>query len=467
MLSLEEVRKIRWYKQGGAGIPLAISSPFSVISTRMYRKSGYFFPNDFAFSFKSLSGFLFFHFFDRDLAEAEGRKILERASSNPEFFRLLEADFRRAGREVERLAASFLDEDFSMQSLLSGYGDFWEATQCFWENSLFVDLLDPCEEEIIRFAFGDRADSVSSGNREVLFSPDEMTFFQKERRDMLSIAERVSGGMSDAEKRGMIERHSKAYYWIRNDYEHAPSLDADHYGSDLEGLLSDRDVREKIRAALGKFEESFLEKERLERELGLSEEDMRRLRFIRFIAAYRDERKKYNQISNFVFVRTIERICDTYDIDIDELKFLTPDEVSALLRGDLGIVSELRKRKESGVMYFSYRDGPFDLVSGSTVKEYYDAIEGGRVRIIQNQVDFPKLEVGDILVTQMTRPEFVPIMERAAAVVTDEGGITCHAAIVARELGIPCVIGTQTATRALRDGDMVEVDADRGIVRKL
>ncbi|KKT96776.1 MAG: Phosphoenolpyruvate synthase [Parcubacteria group bacterium GW2011_GWC2_45_15] len=71
------------------------------------------------------------------------------------------------------------------------------------------------------------------------------------------------------------------------------------------------------------------------------------------------------------------------------------------------------------------------------------------------------------MVTQMTRPEFLPIMKKAGAIVTDEGGITSHAAILSRELNIPCVIGTQVATNRLNDGDEVEVDAFQGIVRLL
>ena len=79
----------------------------------------------------------------------------------------------------------------------------------------------------------------------------------------------------------------------------------------------------------------------------------------------------------------------------------------------------------------------------------------------------PKLEIGDILVSPMTRPELMPAVKRAAAIVTDEGGITCHAAIVSRELGIPCIIGTKNATRILKDGDKVEVDANHGVVKIL
>lgn len=76
-----------------------------------------------------------------------------------------------------------------------------------------------------------------------------------------------------------------------------------------------------------------------------------------------------------------------------------------------------------------------------------------------------KVQEGDVLVTQMTFPSFIVAMKRACAFVTDEGGITCHAAIVAREMQKPCIIGTKIATQVLKDGDAVEVDAENGAVR--
>jgi phosphoenolpyruvate synthase/pyruvate phosphate dikinase len=91
----------------------------------------------------------------------------------------------------------------------------------------------------------------------------------------------------------------------------------------------------------------------------------------------------------------------------------------------------------------------------------------GRVRILRKKSEIPLLQEGEILVTAMTTPDYLPAMRKAAAFVTDEGGVTCHAAIVAREIGKPCVIGTGVATQALRDGDLVEVDADQGVVRIL
>jgi phosphohistidine swiveling domain-containing protein len=101
---------------------------------------------------------------------------------------------------------------------------------------------------------------------------------------------------------------------------------------------------------------------------------------------------------------------------------------------------------------------------GSTA---YPGYARGTVRIVNRPEDVPNVNVGDILVSVATTPSIILAMKRAAAIVTDEGGLTCHAAIVSRELHIPCVVGTKRATRALRDGDTVEVDAHRGVVRVL
>ena len=91
----------------------------------------------------------------------------------------------------------------------------------------------------------------------------------------------------------------------------------------------------------------------------------------------------------------------------------------------------------------------------------------GKVVVIKSRSDLDKAKIGDILVAPMTTPWYLPAMEKASAFVTDEGGILCHAAIIAREIQKPCVIGTKIATKVFKDGDLVEVDATNGIVRKL
>ncbi|MDE6789464.1 MAG: hypothetical protein K2J47_09125, partial [Ruminococcus sp.] len=91
----------------------------------------------------------------------------------------------------------------------------------------------------------------------------------------------------------------------------------------------------------------------------------------------------------------------------------------------------------------------------------------GEVRIVKTLADCDKVQKGDVLVANMTTPNFISAMERAAGFVTDQGGITCHAAILSREMKVPCIVGTSIATKVLHDGDRVEVDAYSGIVRVL
>lgn len=89
----------------------------------------------------------------------------------------------------------------------------------------------------------------------------------------------------------------------------------------------------------------------------------------------------------------------------------------------------------------------------------------GKARIITDLENMHTMQQGEILVTTMTSPHFTSILKKCAAIVTDEGGMLCHAAITARELKIPCIVGTQNATSLLTDGDLIEVDAEKGTVQ--
>jgi phosphoenolpyruvate synthase/pyruvate phosphate dikinase len=165
------------------------------------------------------------------------------------------------------------------------------------------------------------------------------------------------------------------------------------------------------------------------------------------------------------------------------LKYALPHEIPLVIGKDKNLLSELEKRTSAGVMFFAGKTTKPEIVSGRIVKEYFAILEKtiaaseikgetaspgkviGVARIILNQKDFSKMENGDVIVAPMTRPEYIPIMKKASAIITDEGGITCHAAIVSRELSIPCITGTQVATNSLKDGDLIDVNADHGLVK--
>ncbi len=166
---------------------------------------------------------------------------------------------------------------------------------------------------------------------------------------------------------------------------------------------------------------------------------------------------------------------------LKQLMFGTVDEVARIYNGDLFIQDdELNKRfKRCGV--FSFKEGLIifaqswadeiettwssaggeDQVKGNSA---YPGTVTGICRIIK---DYKNADIndGEILVTGMTDPNFVQLIKKAKAIVTDGGGLLCHAAIISRELKKPCIIGTKIATQVLKDGDLVEVDAERGIVK--
>jgi pyruvate,water dikinase len=95
----------------------------------------------------------------------------------------------------------------------------------------------------------------------------------------------------------------------------------------------------------------------------------------------------------------------------------------------------------------------------------YKGIVQGKAKIINTIDDMKKFEEGDILLSIQSSPSLMPAIIKCAAIVTDEGGIMCHASVISRELKKPCIIGTKFATKIFKDGDMVEVDADKGIVK--
>lgn len=105
-------------------------------------------------------------------------------------------------------------------------------------------------------------------------------------------------------------------------------------------------------------------------------------------------------------------------------------------------------------------------LKGLAVSKGRGGIIRGQVKIISNPfAEDKRMLKGDILVATMTSPDFIIVMRKAKAVITDYGSMVSHAAIVSRELKIPCIVGTKIATRVLKDGQMIEVDANKGVIR--
>lgn len=196
---------------------------------------------------------------------------------------------------------------------------------------------------------------------------------------------------------------------------------------------------------------------------------------------------KYPELVEHVFPLFFEAAARELRIeDAALLSNATPLELRAILEGSVRLdEAELSERKawcafwgdpETGAVEFSFDKAPFEAlglvadhagvaeVKGSVA---YPGVARGTARILNSASDIKEFRDGDIIVSFNTNPSLMPALRRCGGIVTDEGGIMCHAAILSRELEVPCVIGTKVATRAFKDGDLLEVDAEKGIVRKI
>ncbi|MFC1648450.1 PEP-utilizing enzyme [Nanoarchaeota archaeon] len=194
-------------------------------------------------------------------------------------------------------------------------------------------------------------------------------------------------------------------------------------------------------------------------------------------------------------IETLDKICYSFKeklialgkehcLSYDEMLSLSWIEMLELLDSGNPPPSIKTRKKNYGIIQI---DGNYIMLFGdelekelemhqekvdTTIVEFkgttgYPGKVKGKVKIIRDTKEVNKVKKGEIMVVADTTPDFITAMEKAAAFVTDRGGITSHTTIVAREMRKPCIIGTKIATKVLKDGDLVEVDADKGVVRKL
>lgn len=178
-----------------------------------------------------------------------------------------------------------------------------------------------------------------------------------------------------------------------------------------------------------------------------------------------------------------DEIAGRLGVTFDQLLKLTGDEMLSALRGG-EVPMDFEKRQTylyillDGVLHYFYGKARAEVEKVLYKEDYsslaelkgrtaYPGLVRGRAKVLMTDLDLHKLEKGDILIANLTNPNFDPAFGIVAGVVTDEGGMLCHSAIMAREFKIPCVIATKLATRVFNDGDYIEVDATKGIVRKI
>lgn len=284
-----------------------------------------------------------------------------------------------------------------------------------------------------------------------------------------------------------IKKHVQKYYWQAYDY-YGPLLDEKTMHEEIQQLekLSESEIRDRIRK-IESLEKTARQKlSQALKTAPLSAELKNAFATIRnFAFLYGNTKKERVSKCNVGLGRIVAEIAKQSQLPPHELHYATIEELKQLIQGkklDLRILKNRMHRScfivENTEYAFlsSEQAKPIAAIIKQNEQASNQLIKGmaaspgyyrGPARVISNIKELDSFKTGEILVTKMTAVEFVPAMKKAGAIVTDLGGITCHAAIVSRELGVPCVIGTNNATQIIKTGETIEVNANHGIVRKL
>ena len=351
------------------------------------------------------------------------------------------------------------------------YFDFWtfgclpEFSNLGGEKALKDSLLKQSKDSFIELF-------------EVLSAPEDLSFFQKEELDLLNL--RLIKNKKIFEKK--IESHQKKYSWLRNSYGHAEILPVSYFKEEL-SKYSLLEAKNKVKEIKDWPKKAKLKKKEFAKRYDLSKKTMKIAERLSFSIWWQDYRKKFIFIAIGYTELFLEEINRRYKISKQELYCYTLQDIDALLKD--GIILKNPMKRREGFMEYYFKDNSLERFTQvkankiikpflekkveKNIKEFKGIVVSrgrakGIVKIILSPKNIEKMQQGDILVAPMTSPDFIIAMRKAAAIVTDEGGMTSHAAIVSRELKIPCIVGTKVATKVLKDGDLVEVDANNGKV---
>lgn len=316
----------------------------------------------------------------------------------------------------------------------------------------------------------------------ILSHPPKQSLLSLERKYYLDICKAFLQGM-DCKKE--LEEYIKRYYWFKTNFYSHKDITENSLIEEIKKEIKEAGKESILKEARDfdvKFKSINKEKELLLKKTKLSNRDKKDIEFARLIIEWTDIRKvQMLKIGHYSFF-ILKEIVNQKKLEYDDMAILTFKEASDFIDKNIKLNKNIAERRRAG-FFTAYDKSGHSFFYGADAKELLNAalkfekkeIKGqvastggaddieGRVRIVLNPNE-KDINKGEILVTSMTRTDSIPLMRKAKAIITDEGGIACHAAIVSRELGIPCIIGTKVATKLLKDGDTVRMDLEKGTV---
>lgn len=420
--------------------------------------------------------------------------FLEKQKKNRDFVDEIQKKWQASCAPLQKTVASLTPAKIaalSFSNALSLFQTIAEQGTEQWNPLIFIDAFDAEGEAMLEAEVQKHAPHLLS-EIGVLTTPSEMSYSQQEKLSFLSIALHADKRIVLAAKtiqdlpvalQKQLHTHQQKFYWYKNNYAHIEYLESTYFFKELQHLLSSQiDIASQYEKIFSSFQERCKKRDQLL--ASVSHELQCICYFFQKLTHLRDIRKA----THCMFITWIRLLSHTLAQHLHCAPHILYNmhywETPRLLSEKDAFLEDLSSRNE--VLYLTSDAHEFKVFTNNdaaTLQKYLESklassheLKGmiasrgkatGVVKVINKVSEFSTFHKGDILVSAMTRPEFLPIMEKAAAIVTDEGGITSHAAIVSRELGIPCIIGTQTATRVLKNGQKVKVDANKGIIHIL
>ncbi|MBD3164036.1 hypothetical protein GF323_02465 [Candidatus Woesearchaeota archaeon] len=389
--------------------------------------------------------------------------------------------------------------------LLTKYNELYEQLKRFHALTFDIDALDIVLEEkmkeklqeLMEKKHGNYKTSAFNSKYSLITTPVESSIMNLEKLEILKIAADLKNKKlleldsnivlkkmpEDIMKRikGLVSR----FWWITLSWTEKTEKNELMYVDEIKKIIQgNTSIADEIKE-LNNY--SFFiskEKKELAKELSFDKEMDYYLKIFEKYAVFHDMRKEGQMKGTAAMNKFLFEVSRRYGQKYNDLVWCWPWEIiSHIKTGEIDL-DEINKRKES---YFflvteerieqhtgiaADRRRNEELMAGiDDVLDFKGVIaSAGRVTgkakvCFASREALNKVNKGDILVASMTTPDYLPAMKKAVAVVTDEGGVTCHAAIVSRELKVPCIVGCKIATRTLKDGDLIEVNANHGTVK--
>jgi phosphohistidine swiveling domain-containing protein len=427
--------------------------------------------------------------------EEHGNNLFNRIKKRPEIMFKVLKQVDLAADEIFKLGKKWDKINFtklSNKELLKYHKELFYWDEKLWRSGQIQNLLEFDNNylsEYIRNLIKDKFGQAKVIEYfSALSTAKYETMSEKQDKDFVKLLANTKNIDKKSNKfLSLVNKHAKKYTWMIYGWA-GPALDEEYFLNNL--LVGFKNIGAVTNLKNKSAAKQKIIKKQTEIINKFSAKDQKLILLLRFLLEAKAKRVDAHSLTYFLGDKIRAEIAKRNYLSLNQTRVISVEDTQKFFSKSPDI-NELNEEYNFTIFWYENKKPIIKLSGKAGLKKYqyivsrlpkfkntdkikeikgelaYSGKVRGEVSLVLSAEDFKKFKPGEILVTRVTDPSYVPIMKVAKAVITDVGGITCHAAIVSRELKKPCLIGTKIATQVLKDGDLVEVDADKGIVKIL